>query len=36
MPDDWNRKFLMGGGGGFVGSVENQAQEAQFATSACS
>jgi feruloyl esterase len=27
MPDDWNGKFLMGGGGGFVGSVENQAQE---------
>jgi len=26
MPDDWNRKFLMGGGGGFVGSVQNQAQ----------
>ena len=26
MPDDWNRKFLMGGGGGFVGTVQNQAQ----------
>ncbi len=26
MPDDWNGKFLMGGGGGFVGSVQNQAQ----------
>ena len=26
MPDGWNRKFLMGGGGGFVGSVQNQAQ----------
>jgi pimeloyl-ACP methyl ester carboxylesterase len=26
MPDAWNRKFLMGGGGGFVGSVQNQAQ----------
>src|SRR3954451_24709318 len=26
LPDDWNRKFLMGGGGGFVGSVQNQAQ----------
>ena len=25
MPDDWNRKFLMGGGGGFVGQVQNQA-----------
>jgi len=26
MPDAWNRKFLMGGGGGFVGSLDNQAQ----------
>ena len=26
LPDEWNRKFLMGGGGGFVGSVQNQAQ----------
>ena len=26
MPDEWNRKFLMGGGGGFVGSVQNSAQ----------
>ena len=26
LPDAWNRKFLMGGGGGFVGSVQNQAQ----------
>ena len=26
MPDVWNHKFLMGGGGGFVGSVQNQAQ----------
>ena len=26
MPDAWNRKFLMGGGGGFVGTVQNQAQ----------
>src|SRR5262249_31244481 len=25
MPDDWNRKFMMGGGGGFVGQVQNQA-----------
>jgi tannase/feruloyl esterase len=25
MPDNWNRKFLMGGGGGFVGQVQNQA-----------
>ncbi len=29
LPDAWNRKFLMGGGGGFVGSVVNQAQEMQ-------
>src|SRR6266566_3357613 len=27
LPDTWNRKFLMGGGGGFVGSVANQAME---------
>ncbi len=27
LPDTWNGKFLMGGGGGFVGSVQNQAQE---------
>ena len=26
LPDDWNRKFLMGGGGGFVGRIDNQAQ----------
>jgi len=26
MPDDWNHKFLMGGGGGFVGRIDNQAQ----------
>jgi feruloyl esterase len=25
MPDDWNQKFMMGGGGGFVGDVQNQA-----------
>ena len=25
LPDAWNRKFLMGGGGGFVGSIDNQA-----------
>jgi hypothetical protein len=25
LPDQWNRKFMMGGGGGFVGSVQNQA-----------
>jgi hypothetical protein len=28
LPDSWNRKFVMGGGGGFVGSVQNQAQSA--------
>jgi len=27
LPAEWNGKFLMGGGGGFVGSVQNQAQE---------
>ena len=26
LPDAWNGKFLMGGGGGFVGAVDNQAQ----------
>ncbi|WP_353475378.1 tannase/feruloyl esterase family alpha/beta hydrolase [Salipiger sp. H15] len=25
LPDDWNGKFVMGGGGGFVGSVLNSA-----------
>jgi feruloyl esterase len=25
LPDDWNGKFAMGGGGGFVGSVQNTA-----------
>ena len=25
MPDNWNRKFMMGGGGGFVGGIDNQA-----------
>jgi feruloyl esterase len=30
LPDTWNRKFLMGGGGGFVGSVVNQALEIDF------
>jgi len=23
LPDDWNNIFIMGGGGGFVGSVQN-------------
>ena len=26
LPDDWNHKFVMGGGGGYVGTVQNQAQ----------
>ena len=26
LPDQWNKKFLMGGGGGYVGSIDNQAQ----------
>ena len=30
LPDTWNRKFMMGGGGGFVGSVVNQALETDF------
>ncbi|MBI3790951.1 MAG: tannase/feruloyl esterase family alpha/beta hydrolase [Gemmatimonadetes bacterium] len=25
LPDDWNRRFMMGGAGGFAGSPENQA-----------
>ena len=25
LPTDWNGKFVMGGGGGFVGSIQNQA-----------
>ena len=25
LPRDWNRKFVMGGGGGYVGDVQNQA-----------
>ncbi|MDJ0993115.1 MAG: tannase/feruloyl esterase family alpha/beta hydrolase [Dinoroseobacter sp.] len=27
LPDDWNGKFVMGGGGGFVGSVINAASD---------
>jgi hypothetical protein len=27
LPNDWNGKFVMGGGGGFVGNVQNQAQD---------
>jgi tannase/feruloyl esterase len=26
LPDMWNGKFMMGGGGGYVGSLDNQAQ----------
>ena len=26
LPDEWNGRFLMGGGGGFVGTVQNQAR----------
>ena len=26
LPDEWNGKFMMGGGGGYVGSVQNQAR----------
>jgi len=25
LPDEWNRRFIMGGGGGFVGQIQNQA-----------
>ena len=25
LPDDWNGRFMMGGGGGYVGSVQNSA-----------
>jgi feruloyl esterase len=27
LPDDWNGRFAMGGGGGFVGSVQNAARD---------
>jgi feruloyl esterase len=27
LPDDWNGKFAMGGGGGFAGSIVNAAQD---------
>src|SRR6266850_5636735 len=26
LPDDWNERFVMGGGGGFVGTVQNMAR----------
>ena len=25
LPDDWNGRFMMGGGGAYVGSIQNQA-----------
>jgi feruloyl esterase len=36
LPDNWNGKFFMGGGGGFVGTIQNSAEasvNAGFATS---
>ena len=27
LPDDWNGRFVMGGGGGFVGTVQNAARD---------
>src|SRR6266571_4598857 len=27
LPDSWNGRFVMGGGGGFVGSVQNAARD---------
>src|SRR6187401_2198393 len=27
LPDDWNGRFTMGGGGGFVGTVQNAARD---------
>src|SRR6185369_7175589 len=26
LPDDWNGRFVMGGGGGFVGTIQNAAR----------
>ena len=28
LPDDWNRRFIMGGGGGFGGVIANEAESA--------
>ncbi len=36
LPDDWNNSFIMGGGGGFVGTIQNAARSSVnqgFATS---
>lgn len=30
LPDAWNGRFLMGGGGGYVGSIQNQAMTATY------
>jgi hypothetical protein len=27
LPDNWNQRFVMGGGGGFVGSIQNGARD---------
>lgn len=27
LPDQWNQRFVMGGGGGFVGSIQNMARD---------
>lgn len=27
LPEDWNGRFVMGGGGGFVGTVQNEARD---------
>src|SRR5262245_41091664 len=27
LPDAWNERFVMGGGGGFVGSIQNAARD---------
>ena len=31
LPDEWNGRFVMGGGGGFVGTVQNAAQSIALA-----
>ncbi len=32
LPSEWNGRFMMGGGAGYVGSVRNQAMDGAFAT----